>query len=416
MTANSHGSQRAIDGSAQVGGGLSADPVSRRASPSPGSAHLNAQSSWKKETSATWDHRRQNERKFTTTVPISAYPFLTANGLDKLPPEDINYLDVKNCLRVPSRVYLDEFLQQYFRYVHPFFPLIQEAAFWDMYHGLNSRPNGSKTRFSLLVLQSMIFSACSFVDPSTLEELGFTSVRVARRVMYERARTLYNFDTERSPLHTAQAALLLAYWTPPFEDAATRPNTRWLRIAIENARSVRAHLWHTVPPATDPRMKDHQAALKRLWGCCIIRDGTLAISSRRCCQIRDLDPRSNTRFPLTLQDLEDDMHDSKVYDPLTNRQLSMAFLGLAEICVQMVAVSMLLFPFDAHHLTEAQPGGKAEETTRIMACKTSMDQWHQQSVKNVANCLDGKDSAAEQRPKVHPSVTLFTNLQKIYYQ
>ncbi|RNJ58646.1 hypothetical protein D7B24_004281 [Verticillium nonalfalfae] len=225
-----------------------------------------------------------------------------------------------------------------------------------------------------------------FVSANTLEQLGYSSVRAARRIMYGRAKMLYDFETEKSQLHMAQAALLLSYWTPPFEEAAIRPNTGWLRAAIENARSVRAHQWNFNPAKPGPS-SEVQMSLRKLWVCCIIRAGTLAISSRRSCQSLGLD--SNTTFSLTFDDFKDEIHDSRVYDPRTKKQLVVAFLGLAEMCAQVVAMSALLFPFDNSDAGAKRQIGLVEENSKIS------DPFNQS--------------------RDHPSIALFTNLQHIYY-
>ncbi|PNH44234.1 hypothetical protein VD0004_g3428 [Verticillium dahliae] len=330
-----------------------------------------------------WHEFRHSERAFTTTVPISAYPFLTVSNLHRLPPEDINFLELKKCLRVPSRVYLDEILQQYFRYVHPFFPLVNEATFWDMYHGVD--PGKSPERFSLLVLQAMLFTACSFVSANTLEQLGYSSVRAARRIMYGRAKMLYDFETEKSQLHMAQAALLLSYWTPPFEEAAIKPNTGWLRAAIENARSVRAHQWN-FNPAKPGSSSEVQMSLRKLWS---------------------LGLDSNTTFSLTFDDFKDEIHDSRVYDPRTKKQLIVAFLGLAEMCAQVVAMSALLFPFDNSDAGAKRQIGLVEENSKILMSKKTLDRWHGKTVECLSDPFN--------QSRDHPSIALFTNLQHIYY-
>ncbi|RSL98922.1 hypothetical protein CEP52_010034 [Fusarium oligoseptatum] len=99
---------------------------------------------------------------------------------------------------VPSRPYLDEILQQDFRYVHPL------AGFWEMYHNAEAGP-----QVPPIVLQSMLFTACSFDSPGMLEELEHASVRSARRALYDQARWPYSFETGHSKLNIAQAALIL---------------------------------------------------------------------------------------------------------------------------------------------------------------------------------------------------------------
>src|SRR5690606_37648782 len=66
-------------------------------------------------------------------VVYSYYPFLTISNLPNIPPQDVNFLELQGCLRVPTRALLDEFLQQYFLHVHPLLPLVNEGDFWDIY-------------------------------------------------------------------------------------------------------------------------------------------------------------------------------------------------------------------------------------------------------------------------------------------
>jgi hypothetical protein len=89
-------------------------------------------------------------------IIYSAYSFVNVNGLSKLPQEDIQYLELKSSLRLPTRPYLDEFIRQYFRYVHPCLPVLNEAEFWEGYHA--DERSGSHVRpISLFVLQSMLY-------------------------------------------------------------------------------------------------------------------------------------------------------------------------------------------------------------------------------------------------------------------
>lgn len=332
------------------------------------------------------------------------------SNLHKLPPENINFLELKKCLRVPSRPYLDEFLQQYFRYVHPFLPLVDETAFWEMYHNAEVGP-----QFPLIVLQAMLFAACSFVSPGTLEELGYASVRSARRALYEQAKWLYTFETEDSKLSIAQAALLLSYWTPSFEEAAvSKPNTAWLRIAIENARSIQAHSCGSRPAVKMSRKATDQLPLKRLWGCCIVRDCMSAISLRRACQIQIPDSASNSQFSLTLKDLRHEINGSRVYDPRTKRQLITTFLNFAEMCMYLVDISVLLFPYDGGLPGQTKQHARFESIISILACKMTLGRWHR-NIKRAEDAQREYDLVIDGKHTIHPSQTLFTNLLHIYY-
>jgi hypothetical protein len=360
---------------------------------------------------------QQKEHMVITTVPISAYRFLGVGNLHKLSPEDINYLELKHCLRVPCRVFLNEFVQQYFRYVHPFLPLINEASFNKIYDGGDEQDQANTTgTFSLLVFQAMLFTACSFVSPKTLRRLGFSSVKAARRTMFERARLLYTFEVETSRLHVAQASLLLSYWTPASEDVSSRPNAAWLRIAIEKAKQLRAHQ-AVLEPANlvEPADKHFNNSLKRLWACCIVRDGTMAISSRRRCQLTPGELEQPTTFSLRFEDLQDEIRRSKAYIPQVKMRLLEIFLDLGELCVQIAQMSTLLFPYDANQSVINRMSSPVNETASLISCQTALERWHAKTADNHSNYWHDGRPCADQPMDDHPSLGLFQNLQRIYY-
>jgi hypothetical protein len=355
---------------------------------------------------------QQKEHMVITTVPISAYRFLGVGNLHKLSPEDINYLELKHCLRVPCRVFLNEFVQQYFRYVHPFLPLINEASFNKIYDGGDEQDQANTTgTFSLLVFQAMLFTACSFVSPKTLRRLGFSSVKAARRTMFERARLLYTFEVETSRLHVAQASLLLSYWTPASEDVSSRPNAAWLRIAIEKAKQLRAHQ-AVLEPANlvEPADKHFNNSLKRLWACCIVRDGTMAISSRRRCQLTPGELEQPTTFSLRFEDLQDEIRRSKAYIPQVKMRLLEIFLDLGELCVQIAQMSTLLFPYDANQSVINRMSSPVNETASLISCQTALERWHAKTADNHSNYWHDGRPCADQPMDDHPSWDSF----KIY--
>ncbi|RSL90683.1 hypothetical protein CEP52_014521 [Fusarium oligoseptatum] len=352
-------------------------------------------------------------RIFAAEVPYSAYSFVVASNLPGMLPEDINYLELKGCLRIPVRQHLDEFVKQYFRYVHPFLPLINEAVFWEMYCGTSQRWG---PKISLLVLQSMIFAATAHVSSETLERMGFSSNRVARRVMYQRAKILYDLKIESSRVHIAQSALLISYWSPSFVKAASRPNTTWLSIAIKNAKSVKAHLSGLESAVVkDEPQEQRRCSLKRLWGCCIVRDSTLSIALRRSCQITAADRNAEIKFVLKYADLEVELSRSQVYDAPTKKYLIMAFLHLAELCRRMAHVSKLLFPFENGSTEDTFPTPTTDDKQTIGTFKYFLSGWCD-TAKLWLQSPDPVD-----KPKLvntelsHSSVALFTNLMYIYY-
>ncbi|KAJ5964987.1 uncharacterized protein N7479_004863 [Penicillium vulpinum] len=92
----------------------------------------------------------------SSNLPYTAYAFVKSQQLLSLPSKDIEFLTSSGCLSLPPSDAIDEFVQQYFKRVHPLLPVLDEAEFWRMY--LNSQSTGPK--ISLFVLQSLLFASC----------------------------------------------------------------------------------------------------------------------------------------------------------------------------------------------------------------------------------------------------------------
>ena len=75
-----------------------------------------------------------------------------------LSPENIRTLERQKCFQVPSGAVLDEYVRQYFLYVHPCLPMLNEGVFWSMY---SKRPHAGPEALScsLVLFQAMLFAA-----------------------------------------------------------------------------------------------------------------------------------------------------------------------------------------------------------------------------------------------------------------
>lgn len=77
-----------------------------------------------------------------------------------LSPAQIRNLELEGCFQVPSGPALNEFLRQYFFYVHSCLPLLDEGLFWDMYLGnADDYRKDVAAGFSLALFQAMLFAA-----------------------------------------------------------------------------------------------------------------------------------------------------------------------------------------------------------------------------------------------------------------
>lgn len=100
---------------------------------------------------------------FGSDITYTYYPFLAIGNLSNVSPQDISYLEMQGCFRVPAKTTLDGFVKQFFLHVHPMMPLVNEGDFWDSYQAGGTPLTD---QFSLLLLQAMLFSACSVSWPS----------------------------------------------------------------------------------------------------------------------------------------------------------------------------------------------------------------------------------------------------------
>ncbi len=102
----------------------------------------------------------------SANVPFASYGFLKLTRLNELPFEDVSFLELKGCFRVPESRYLDIFITKYFLYVHPCLPVVDEAEFWRMCQPKGS-DNVSGQKISLFVLQAMLFASSVVSRSST---------------------------------------------------------------------------------------------------------------------------------------------------------------------------------------------------------------------------------------------------------
>ncbi|KAF5261711.1 hypothetical protein FOXYS1_7585 [Fusarium oxysporum] len=281
-----------------------------------------------------------------------------------LEPDDVHYLESRNCLSVPTPDALDDFIREYFLHVHPGLPLLDEAQFWAVYSG-DKEPCGEPT-ISLFLFQAMLFASCSFVPFSTLKGLGFTSRRNAREKYYLRAKLLLDICSGRDLVSNAQGALLLTYYATTRDRART--NSILLATAIQLAQGAGADQYHKRP-----------------------------------------DQDSADTNHLTEQDFAKEIEESQVYSPQTKRSLVQLFISLCELAIPFTSVIQTVYGMGQSAADAISPiienQKQIEESIRF--CETSLNAW--------------LDKATIQFPipagiiSTEKSLVLYTNLIYIYY-
>lgn len=343
------------------------------------------------------------------------YSFLTIGNLQSVFSGDVDYLELQGCFLVPKREILDDLVQQYFLHVHPFLPLLHEGHFWQMYHQPRAA-NPPALRMSLLVFQALMFSSCNFASPETLQALGFSTARQAKAGFYRRAKLLYDFDTESSPIYIAQAAILLSF-RACFATLGVKKTT-WLSVAIRHAELADANQYAnfestSVTPEKDE--SDLQNTLKRLWWCCIIRDRVLSLCIRRGVQIDRARFNFAANTPLRHADLEDEVHSSNVYGIKTKRHLLRVFEKFIELCTVLTDVLAMVYPLD-----EQCSGGYlfTADTSKIWQAKRFLREWAKDTALHLQDLIapdTAKSDHVDVQHTLHESVTLYINLMYMFY-
>ncbi|KAH6697413.1 hypothetical protein F5X68DRAFT_226788 [Plectosphaerella plurivora] len=265
-------------------------------------------------------------------------------------------------------------MRQYFTHIQPMLPMLSETDFWEAF--TTPTPHESKMS-SLLLVQSMLFAACSTVSSSTLAQLGYSSTRQTRASFYRKAKLLYDMGVETSAMATAQAALLLTFWNPPSR-ADLKPNTMWLMIATENAKKAKADRYaeSADAPMADPA-KGSQ--LRRLWWCCIIRDRILPLGLRRSPQITsahfDLEKNMETGY----KDLQAEILRSKMHSEATLKTLAIIIERVVKLSVILTDVLLLAFPLKGAAHPDEIP------QSQMKRCKAALLSWYETTPREIGD-------------------------------
>jgi hypothetical protein len=136
--------------------------------------------------------------------------------MQHLSPTETRNLERQLCFQVPSGAVLDEFVRQFFLYVHPCLPMLNEGVFWSMYSN-RPHPGPEALSCSLVVFQAMLFASSrvsslltwpikqaltisQFVPNSILEACGFDNSKHARMELSRRTEVSPTLCPTRGPV------------------------------------------------------------------------------------------------------------------------------------------------------------------------------------------------------------------------
>ncbi|OGM44542.1 hypothetical protein ABOM_006763 [Aspergillus bombycis] len=272
---------------------------------------------------------------------FSGQQFLDLNALSPLPMSVVHILVTSGCLDIPPKAALDVFIMKYFLLVHPSVPILDEVEFWNTYLQLEDTEYAPK--ISLFLFQAMLLSSCAFVPVEIIQQCGFNETCEARRAFYQRAKMLYDTNSESNPLARAQGALLLTFHTTAEDPEATMT---WNMCAIHNAIATGLELHLTVQ---DPNI----CVKKRLWWSIFVRDRFLWLGRHRRPQF------TSANFNLNIDDLQEEEMANEImmspfYELNVKRLLFKVFQAqcrLAVILTDVINISFSASDGDAPRLS-----------------------------------------------------------------
>lgn len=104
--------------------------------------------------------KQQSPVSSSPDMMYSYYDFIEAESFSHLASDDFKFLEFKGCFHLPAKHILDKFVEQYFKYVHPALPLVDEREFFELYEGNRQRRKSSK-KVPLFLFRCMLFASAS---------------------------------------------------------------------------------------------------------------------------------------------------------------------------------------------------------------------------------------------------------------
>ncbi|CAI7588685.1 unnamed protein product [Penicillium palitans] len=296
----------------------------------------------------------------------------------RLQKEDIDYLAVKGALTIPDVTLRNELLKSYIHYVHTYMPLLDLEEFLQ-----NIVQNDGIHRISLLLFQAVMFAGVAFIDMKHLQAAGYQTRKVARKVFFQRARLLYDFDYEVDRISLVQSLLLMTYWYETPDDQ--KDTWHWMGVSLSLAHTIGLHR----DPGNSRMDVRRQRMWKRIWWSTYTRDRLIALGMRRPMRVKDDD----CDVPmLSLDDFEFHPFSPEIVAIVGNseilqnvshqRELALMFIEKAKLCLCVSHVlsaqySVLSHKFGGTMETTMMlvPKKSTAETFEVRSCDQELEDW-----------------------------------------
>ncbi|RFU29310.1 hypothetical protein B7463_g7038, partial [Scytalidium lignicola] len=188
---------------------------------------------------------------------------LEGNGLSQPDEEDMNHLQRKGAFTLPDHSVCDKFLKLYFDCVYPYTPILNRSEFMKNFHQGTYMP---------FLMQCMLANTIVYASPELLQEAGFLDSGSAQKIVFARAKLLFDYSVERSQLALLQGSIMLS--SLQFSVSSGCDYRFWHCNAIRLATQMGLHR----NGAAGDLSQSTRKLLRRIWWVLYCRDVILAIS------------------------------------------------------------------------------------------------------------------------------------------
>ncbi|KAJ5902413.1 hypothetical protein N7495_002941 [Penicillium taxi] len=296
----------------------------------------------------------------------------------RMQKEDVDYLAAKGALTIPDAQLRNELIKAYIHYVHTYMPLLDLEEFLQ-----TIVQNDGIHRISLLLFQAVMFAGMAFVDMKYLLAAGYTTRKSARKIFFQRARLLYDFDYEVDRISLVQSLLLMTYWYETPDDQ--KDTWHWMGVSLSLAHTIGLHR----DPGNSRMDARRQRMWKKIWWSTYTRDRLIALGMRRPMRVKDDD----CDVPmLTLDDFEFHAFSPEIVKMIGNseilqnvrhqRELALMFIEKTRLCLCVSHVlsaqySVLSHKFGGTMETTMMlvPKKSTAETFEVRRCDQDLEDW-----------------------------------------
>ncbi|KAF4630029.1 hypothetical protein G7Y89_g8117 [Cudoniella acicularis] len=222
------------------------------------------------QSSCPWLFPTEPSRPTQTDEDVSLDGRLMSSERLDLVPSFYTYT-VKSCL-MPIRRVQHELVTLYFQYIHPMFPVVDEAYFTEIHR----KYRGQEQFMSVLdfvIYQAILAAGFGHLSEAQLQRTPYRSVHEGQEAQFDLVKARYWSQPTSDPVTLTQVCLILSLWSPGA--SGVQNNSYWINMAFKHANA--GELWKSQPATANGR----PCRRRLIWWCCIVRDRVLALGMRR---------------------------------------------------------------------------------------------------------------------------------------